>query len=257
MNYIISLIFFICLLTLTTSKAALDNKIKGRGDLKAKLQGIWNCTSSKSNKKFSLPFSPTDGYLRFIFKGSRIFIANSPIDRGRPFIVKFEENSFLIKQEYKEEIKFYIEKITHNELSLLLTNDNDEIIRMAFTRPEDREKTMTENQEPILSLTVAIVVYDDPEIAILNRYANQFTINSIKSYSLLNRKLNNYVDGIQFKTKKAESFDAYLAKAMDLKSLLRIDSINNKLIVEFEILKKDIINIKFINLLSYPFSNQI
>lgn len=259
MKHIIFQFFFICFFTIASCKAASIKKTTSRDDLKAKLQGVWNCTSikSKSDKVFQLPFSPTDGYLRFVFKASRIFIAHSPVDQGKLFSVKFEENSFLLKQEYKGEIKFSIDKITENELWLLYTDDNGEIITIAFIRPEDSGTIEIKNQKSTHSLSVAIVVYNDPEVAILNRYANQFTINNVKSYSLLSRQTENYVDGIQFNTRKAESFDTYLAKAIDVESLLKIDSANNRLVVDFEILTKHILNIKFINPISYQFSNQI
>lgn len=219
------------------------------------LQGEWNCVSilNEKGEKAASDLGVVDSYLKFNFANKKVKISLAPFDRGAKFSNKLKENTLEITLEYKTKLKFLIDTLTQDDLTLRSLNQKGEILTYYFKRTSSTGGAEQKQKE----YTLAVVFFNDPAYAIIETYPQYFRTQTLKVHYLIANAPENYSTWVIFDNSKHESFSSYLLSKLKAVQLSSVDSLNNELAVDIEIDKEGVRRVKLVNPLTYELGNHV
>ena len=222
-------------------------------DLKKGLQGTWLCIEilDENGQPTNGKYGQSDEYLKFNFNKSKLSITEAPFDPSLlGFTIKYGSNyiDLIPGSVYKiPEQVYYVKNVTEEKLILTTLNPSQDTIYYYFMN----EKSFIEDFDPqndIVDLGLIIIKHLKLENGNGTNRVSQYLIPNTREF------LN---PSPTFNDSRSASFGHYFSINFKFPDYFPVDSLTKKLIVDFDILKKDIENIKIIQGINLDFDQQV
>ena len=241
-------------------------------NLKTKLQGEWVCTGifNSSGDSTSGKFGASNEYLRFKFRKGYLSMNESPVDNSLEFPIKyrmdyfefvFNSNSALQpglqlydKQQVPNidfqipESKYFVNFVNNDQIVLSALSSNKDTIFYNFTK----QKYFVDNQHNEKLITdIGYVIIKHLKLSKDSKGANR-----VAEYFVTNNIANLYPAPL-FNDYSETTFGHYVSINFKFPDSYELGTVSEELIIEFDVKKKDVSNIRVIKGLSDYFDSSI
>jgi hypothetical protein len=243
----ISKAFLLCLLLVTPLVLPAQT-------LKQKLQGEWLCYEVTDAKGLRID---TDAYLRIVFEGSNSFVSDSPIDRGNHESIKYTEsgvNFFLADGGVQN---YSVAFLSPDSLELTMTDESGATVTSRFVNQRSiKDLSALQPERRVYNFTLVIFARHSEfnRLRQIGAYTSVFT-NDL--YESIKKSVNSFLPPPNFKREEGKNFVTFFNYEFKLDKATGIDSVNNKLIIDFDVTSKGIENPVIVEKINYVIGSHI
>lgn len=204
---------------------------------KIELDGSWVCTAitDENGVETNGTLAASSQYLKINFKGNKLALSNSPVDRGEvKFFAKFDQNYMYLRPtwyRYVSDTVYFVEKSDDTHLTLIANKNSKDAVYYHFVN----EQSLPIDKSGTLDLGLFVLRYQKVTSNLISGFP-------ISDYILLNPHhfLKRTPIFYDYDTKR---FGNYLSKNFNLSTDLLKEDVSKELLVEFDVGKEGVENI--------------
>lgn len=231
---------------------------KGHPNLIEKLQGKWNCIAVL-NHEVNLKtkdYAGSSRYLRFHFDKNRLYVSEAPFDIGYRATLKIKKNSILVTEQ---------NNLTEYEVGFISTDSLVLILRGAKVKDSDItyyfKRTINEGTEysnKVVQYSFALIIFDIKNNFRALKSISDSSVYPKTDFHYLNSNQSEfYFSSPLFIQNEGKNFATSFLINFDRMKANDVDSLNNELVIEFDVYNKKISGINILNNISYQLSSHV
>ena len=224
-------------------------------NLKDKLQGDWLCTkiTNPSGDTVKGEFGPSGEYLRFSFENKHVSISQAPFDKGLLMPINIEGDTFdpiLEINWFLPNLKYTVHEIDTNHLILAGVTQEGNPVLYYFIN----QKKYLHNEETKATVhDLGFIIISNSALSKSHIYGARF--NRV-DYKIPNSEISLFPSA-KFKDELSSSFSSYLTRIFLFPKGHHSLTLSDELIVDFQITKKGLQNIRIVQGISYEINAYI
>lgn len=205
--------------------------------LRDKVQGTWVCTHivDSIGQAATGELGTSINYLKFRFKGSRLFIAQAPFDVGTVAFLGFRDNYFYLIGVQFIQTQYYVISVDESNM-VLRTSHLGKTITYHFSNQNKYSVDLDQirNFRDVGQITISLTYWKDNG----NFFRNTFY--------LIENSLLNLIPCPQFNSKEFTAFGEYIGSNLIFPETFTFKVNSNELIIEFDVTPVGVENIEIV-----------